>query len=174
MHLRCHWSEFLNFIFKKYKPSLVKLPIHLGGENGSFIRFWTISAWYPPAKKGDNYCTIIVTSPNVIGFATGNSLHCEDMAQGGIKHGGRYCVAGGPNKVSCKNTSYTPGISMHRFPDLRNNRPTGRRIRWPLSTSPAGQIQKKRDCVFLVSVVAILFHSIRVLSEDIALVKLRT
>ena len=57
-----------------------------------------------------------MTSQNVIGFATGNSLHRVDMAQGGIKHGGRYCVAGGPNKVSCKNTSYTPGISMHRFP----------------------------------------------------------
>ena len=55
-------------------------------------------------------------SPNVIGFATGNSLHRKDMAQGGIKHSGRYCVAGGPNKVSCKSTSYTPGISMHRFP----------------------------------------------------------
>ena len=76
----------------------------------------------PTSAKGGgggvgNYCAIIMTSPNVIGFATGNSLHCEDMAQGGIKHGGRYCVAGGPNKVSCKNTSYTPGISMHRFPE---------------------------------------------------------
>ena len=67
-------------------------------------------------RIGDNYCAIIMTSKNVIGFATGNSLHHEDMAQGGIKHGGRHCVAGGPNKVSCKNTSYTPGISMHRFP----------------------------------------------------------
>ena len=38
------------------------------------------------------------------------------MAEGGIKHGGKYCVAGGPNKASCKNTSYTPGISMHVFP----------------------------------------------------------
>ena len=66
------------------------------------------------------YCSQM--SPNVIGFATGNSLHCEDMAQGGIKHGGRYCVAGEPNKVSCKNTSYTPGISMHRFPEDKSLR----------------------------------------------------
>ena len=26
------------------------------------------------------------------------------------------CVAGGPNKVSCKNSSYSEGISMHCFP----------------------------------------------------------
>ena len=51
-----------------------------------------------------------------IGFAPGHSLHREDMAQAGIKYGRGYCVAGGQNKVSCKNTSYTPGISMHRFP----------------------------------------------------------
>ena len=55
---------------------------------------------------------------------------------------------------------------------LRNDRLTRRR--WPLSTNPAGQIRKIRECVFLVSVVAILFHSIRVLSEDIALVTLCT
>ncbi|CAB4024540.1 THAP domain-containing 2-like [Paramuricea clavata] len=29
---------------------------------------------------------------------------------------GKYCVAGGPGKVSCKNNSKTEGISMHRFP----------------------------------------------------------
>ena len=33
-----------------------------------------------------------------------------------VKAGGRYCVAGAPNKESCKNTSYTSGISMHTFP----------------------------------------------------------
>jgi hypothetical protein len=32
------------------------------------------------------------------------------------RRGGRYCVAGTPQKVSCKNTSYTPGIKMHAFP----------------------------------------------------------
>ena len=35
---------------------------------------------------------------------------------GSKKRGGRYCVAGGPNDVSCMNTSYTEGISMHVFP----------------------------------------------------------
>lgn len=32
------------------------------------------------------------------------------------RRGGRYCVAGGPNNQSCKNTSYTEGIRMHQFP----------------------------------------------------------
>lgn len=32
------------------------------------------------------------------------------------KRGGRYCVAGGPKNISCTNTSYTDGISMHVFP----------------------------------------------------------
>ena len=32
------------------------------------------------------------------------------------RRGGRYCVAGTLQKVSCKNTSYTPGIKMHTFP----------------------------------------------------------
>ena len=36
--------------------------------------------------------------------------------KGDKKKGGRYCVAGAPNDESCKNTSYTPGISMHLFP----------------------------------------------------------
>ena len=36
--------------------------------------------------------------------------------QSASKRGGNYCVAGGPNKVSCKNKTYMPGISMHYFP----------------------------------------------------------
>ena len=32
------------------------------------------------------------------------------------RKGGRYCVAGGPNNQSCKNSSYTEGITMHQFP----------------------------------------------------------
>ena len=49
-----------------------------------------------------------------------------------------------------------------------DDRSTGHR--WPLSTNPAGQIRKYCDCGVLVSVVPILFHSIRVLSEDIGVV----
>ncbi len=38
------------------------------------------------------------------------------------RRGGRYCVAGAPNKVSCMNTMFTPGIRMHQFPSDENVR----------------------------------------------------
>ena len=41
-----------------------------------------------------------------------NSKACSSKK----KRGGRYCVAGAPNKRSCNNNSYTVGISMHQFP----------------------------------------------------------
>ena len=33
-----------------------------------------------------------------------------------IKRGGKYCVAGSRDNVSCTTTSYSTGISTHRFP----------------------------------------------------------
>ena len=42
------------------------------------------------------------------------------------KSGGFYCVAGGPNQQSCKNSTSTEGISMHAFPsdkETRRHRP---------------------------------------------------
>ena len=33
-----------------------------------------------------------------------------------IMRGGRFCVAGAPNQQSCKNTTFTPGVTMHQFP----------------------------------------------------------
>ena len=33
-----------------------------------------------------------------------------------IRKGGRFCVAGAPNQQSCKNTTFTPGVTMHQFP----------------------------------------------------------
>ena len=36
------------------------------------------------------------------------------------KKGGSYCVAGAPNDVSCKNNTYTAGVSMHYFPKNEN------------------------------------------------------
>ena len=33
-----------------------------------------------------------------------------------IRRGGRFCVAGAPNQQSCKNTTFTPGVTMHQFP----------------------------------------------------------
>ena len=32
------------------------------------------------------------------------------------KYNGRYCVAGYKNQISCKNTSYTHGVTIHQFP----------------------------------------------------------
>ena len=36
--------------------------------------------------------------------------------------GGKYCCAGAPNDTSCKNSTYTPGISMHVFPKNEKQR----------------------------------------------------
>lgn len=44
------------------------------------------------------------------------------------KHGGNCCVAGGPGRVSCTNTQYTPGISLHIFPS--EQRDGKRRQEW--------------------------------------------
>ena len=32
------------------------------------------------------------------------------------RHGGKYCVAGGPNGISCSNNQFTQNVSMHKFP----------------------------------------------------------
>ena len=37
------------------------------------------------------------------------------------KHRGRSCVAGGPGGVSCTNTQYTQGISVHVFPSAEKD-----------------------------------------------------
>lgn len=51
-------------------------------------------------------------------------IHKDNMAESRnvLRRGGKYCVAGGPNDVSCMNTSYTTGISMHKFPKDENQR----------------------------------------------------
>ena len=41
---------------------------------------------------------------------------------------GRACVAGGPGHVSCTNTQYTPGVSMHLFPNQEKD--AKRRHEW--------------------------------------------
>ena len=45
------------------------------------------------------------------------------------KSSGRYCVAGGPHGVSCKNSQSTEGISMHRFPKVKNDRTAADKLR---------------------------------------------
>ena len=36
---------------------------------------------------------------------------------GSRPRGGKCCVAGGPNNVSCTNGQYTKGVSIHNFPN---------------------------------------------------------
>ena len=61
----------------------------------------------------ETWC-LSVTSCDVDWFATENKMAANK--EGLKKRGGRYCVAGTPNQESCKNTSYTPSITMHLFP----------------------------------------------------------
>ena len=42
-------------------------------------------------------------------------VNMEKKVSSARKCGGKYCVDGAPNNVSCTNTSYTEGISMHAF-----------------------------------------------------------
>ena len=37
----------------------------------------------------------------------------QEMAE---RRGGQYCVAGGPGEVSCMNTFFTKGVTVHEFP----------------------------------------------------------
>lgn len=50
-----------------------------------------------------------------------------ELPKANVKRGGRYCVCGGPGEVSCKNTTHTPGIIMHKFPSEKT-RPDERRL----------------------------------------------
>ena len=66
-------------------------------------------------------CCVIwlgLTSPGGLG-ATIVEKMSEDVQQGQRakrKKGGKYCVAGTVNGISCKNGSYTPNVSVHKFP----------------------------------------------------------
>lgn len=57
-----------------------------------------------------------------VNLCTAFETNMDDSAGGStassskIKRDGRYCVVGAPNNISCKNNSYTDGISMHQFP----------------------------------------------------------
>ena len=174
--LKCHWSEIFYFIFKLYKPSLVKLPIHLVGDNGSFIRFWSFSAWYQPAKMGGS-----ATPPWCHWVCTEWILQHRAMCHFWLWLKELlfplflllFPIEDRLNKMTQSTLRLLDRIKTNRWPgktqELR--RPTGRK--WPLSTNPVGQIRKYCDCGVLESVVLILFHSIRVLSEDISVVNLR-
>ncbi|EDO25800.1 predicted protein, partial [Nematostella vectensis] len=55
-------------------------------------------------------------------MADRESKTCDGDPRDKRKNKGRFCVAGLPNNVSCKNTSYTDNISMHNFPKDRKLR----------------------------------------------------
>ena len=40
----------------------------------------------------------------------------QDVQTKKKKGGGKYCVAGLPGKRSCKNSSFSPNVNMHKFP----------------------------------------------------------
>lgn len=44
-----------------------------------------------------------------------SSMLQKVMAEKKVKRGGTYCVAGGPGKVSCTNSSNIDGVSTHLF-----------------------------------------------------------
>ena len=50
------------------------------------------------------------------------TLKMEETFRTTVKRGGKYCVAGAAGNKSCQNTSYTNGISMHRFPKNEETR----------------------------------------------------
>ena len=46
----------------------------------------------------------------------------QNMASSTVEicpRGGKYCVAGGPNNISCTNSQHTEGVSIHRFPNAK-------------------------------------------------------
>ena len=49
-------------------------------------------------------------------FTSKKMAESQNVIRTTTRRGGKYCVAGLPNNVSCTNTSYTEGVSMHRFP----------------------------------------------------------
>lgn len=51
----------------------------------------------------------------IVWHLIGCKLHSKSMADTTKRPGGRYCVAGVPNKTSCTNTTFTPGVRMHQF-----------------------------------------------------------
>ena len=56
-------------------------------------------------------------------------IHCSEMPTNKGKSLPRgSCVAGGPNRESCKNTQYIQDVSTHTFPNRSS--PPSRHIQW--------------------------------------------
>jgi hypothetical protein len=82
-----------------------------------------------------------------------NMADCGDViSEKSNKRGGRYCVAGGPNNTSCKNSSNTPNISFHKFPNDKRKPEWVRFVQrhrpgWqPTQSSVLCSVHFKREC----------------------------
>ena len=70
-----------------------------------FDYFWEKSVWFLTRSQCSAWRHI------------GCMHKLSNMADNTAKRrGGRYCVSGAPNNISCKNTTFTPGVKMHQFP----------------------------------------------------------
>ena len=73
------------------------------------MRFWQISC---------NSKNSTVTSYGLQAIFTSKKMaESQNVIHPTIQSGGKYCVTGLPNNVSCNNISYNEEISMHRFPN---------------------------------------------------------
>ena len=69
------------------------------------------SGSFPPAAK-----TFLSCDYDVLNCETRKQWRARLRRNLKAKKGGSYCVAGAPNDVSCKNNTYTTGVSIHYFP----------------------------------------------------------
>ena len=76
--------------------------------------FWDIQ------DKGESQRCCLFRDPSLhvnLGQGLNKQMEQEESGKSGAStRGGKYCVAGLPNGISCTNCSRTPGVSMHRFP----------------------------------------------------------
>ena len=142
------------------------------GENGSFIQFWTISAWYPPVKMGDSatppwhhwVCTEWILQHSALFHSW---LWLKELLFPPILL--LLPIEDSLNKMMPSTLRSLDRIKTNRWPGKTQR---ASKTNWTYTNS-AGQIRKYCDCGVLLSVVPTLFHSIRVLSEDISVVNLR-
>lgn len=89
-----------------------------------------------------------------------------------LPRGGRRCVAGGPNLVSCANSQHTEGISIHLFPKEETD--PQRRRKWvnfvhkhrPTKTSVLCSAHFEDSCFNLNLMLAKSLNIKRFLKDD--------
>lgn len=55
-------------------------------------------------------------------------MSVSESASSSTRETGKRCVAGGPGRISCGNSQYTPDVSIHHFPD--KNKDKKRYMQW--------------------------------------------